>query len=134
MPTSNLAPPFQPGCKPGPGRPKGGIAQATLEIRAFCRSVVESAEYRQKLYDDAVARRLSPAVEMMLWDRAFGAVPKEVRIDDVQTLDTEDLLRRMRAIAAAMPDADVLQDAQLPEEIESGPNPGGQGDETDPPA
>ena len=99
---------FQPGGIPGPGRPKGGIAQATLEIRAFCRSVVESAEYRQKLYDDAVARRLSPAVEMMLWDRAFGAVPKELRIDDVTSLDTEDLLRRMRAIAAAMPETDVL--------------------------
>ena len=128
---SNHLKPFQKGGKPGPGRPKGSIAQATLEIRAFCRSVVESADYRQKLYDDAVARRLSPAVELMLWDRAYGAVPKEIRVDDVQTLDTSELLSRMRAIAAAMPvlDSPVGEgDTQTPTGTESpGPGWGGEG-------
>ena len=134
MSASNLAPPFVKGGKPGPGRPKGSIAQATLEIRAFCRSIIDSPEYRQKLYEDMAARRCSPQVELAMWDRAYGAVPKELRIDDVQALDTEELLRRMRAIAAAMPDADVLQDEQLPEGIELESNPDRQGDETDPPA
>ena len=108
MSTSNLAPRFVKGGKPGPGRPKGSIAQSTLEIRAFCRSIIDSPEYRQKLYEDMTARRCSPQVELHMWDRAYGPVPREVRIDDVQSLDTEDLLRRMRAIAAAMPETDVL--------------------------
>jgi hypothetical protein len=99
---------FVKGGKPGPGRPKGSIAQATLEIRAFCRSVVDSPEYRQKLYDDACARRLSPAVEMMLWDRAYGSVPKEIRVDDVSNIDTDSLQRRLRELVAALPVVDML--------------------------
>lgn len=90
------------------GRPRGSISQATREIAAFCRSVVDSAEYRQRLYDDAVGRKLSPAVEMMLWDRAYGPVPKELKIADVSTLPTNDLLDRMRQILADTPTVDVL--------------------------
>ena len=105
----NLAPPFTKGGKPGPGRPKGTISKATLEVRAFCRSVVESPEYRQRLFDDLIERRVSPAVELMLWDRAFGAVPKELRIEDVTEQDTSTLLARMRAIAAAIEPADIIE-------------------------
>lgn len=90
------------------GRPKGSISQATREIAAFCRSVIDSPEYRQRLYDDAIGRRLSPAVEMMLWDRAHGPVPRELKIEDVSTLPTTDLLDRMRQILASTPTVDVL--------------------------
>lgn len=105
------------------GRPRGSISQATKEIAAFCRSVVDSPEYRQRLYDDAVERRLSPAVEMMLWDRAHGPVPKELKVSDVSTLPTDDLLDRMRQILAATPAVDVLTGCD-----ESGTEPyGGEG-------
>jgi hypothetical protein len=104
----NLAPPFTKGGKPGPGRPKGSIAQATLEVRAFCRSVVESPEYRQRLYDDLVERKVSPAVELMLWARAFGEVPRVIEVSDVTQQDTGTLLARMRAIAAAIEPADIV--------------------------
>jgi len=100
---------FVKGGKPGPGRPKGSIAQATLEIRAFCRTVIDSPEYRTKLFEDACARRLSPAVEMMLWDRAYGSVPKELRVDDVSSIDTDSLQHRLRELVAALPVVDVLQ-------------------------
>jgi len=134
MSTSNLAPRFVKGGKPGPGRPKGGIAQATLEIRAFCRSIIDSPEYRQKLYDDMTARRCSPQVELAMWDRAYGSIEKTVRIDDVQTLDTSELLRRMRAIAAAMPETDILPVEQLPEGIETPGESCGPDDGNEPPA
>lgn len=88
------------------GRPKGSIQQATLEIRAFCRAVVDSAEYRQRLMEDAQARRLSPAVELMLWDRAYGRVPTELRIDDASSMDTDSIVSRLRALALALPAVD----------------------------
>lgn len=59
--------------------------------------------------EDACARRLSPAVEMMLWDRAYGSVPKELRVDDVSSIDTDSLQRRLRELVSALPAIDVLQ-------------------------
>ena len=109
---------FQIGHQRG-GRPKGSQNRDVLEVRRFCQDIVSGAEYRQRLADDLVARRVPAAVELMLWERAWGAIEKTVRIDDVQTLDTDDLLRRMRAIAAAMPETDVLPVEQLSGENET---------------
>jgi len=46
---------------------------------------------------------------MMLWDRAYGSVPKELRVDDVSSIDTDSLQHRLRELVAALPVVDVLQ-------------------------
>ena len=120
---------FVKGGKPGPGRPKGSVSvRPTESIAAFCRTVVGSAEYRQRLWADAVERKLSPAVELMLWDRAYGAVPKEIRVDDVASLDTDALLQRMRAIALALDVTPTVGELESGDVQEPGGNAQGQGE------
>ena len=101
---------FAKGHKLG-GRPKGSVSKATTEVRAFIRTVLEGAEYRQRLYSDLVERKVSPAVELMLWERCYGATPKvvDLTVSDPSQLDTGTLLARMRAIAAAIEPADIIE-------------------------
>lgn len=94
---------FTKGGRPGPGRPKGSLQQSTIEIRAFLRSILDSPEYRQRLWTDAVERKLSPAIEEMIWNRVYGVVPRELKLEtSTESLPTHELLQRMRDIAAAL--------------------------------
>lgn len=61
---------------PGPGRPKGRLNDATLEVRIAARALVEDPEYRENLRSRLVAGELPPPVECMLWHYAYGK-PKE---------------------------------------------------------
>ena len=103
---ANHLKPFVPGGKPGPGRPKGSVRRDS--IASFCRELLNSAQYQQKLMEDLYARRLPVQLEVHMWDRAYGPIPRELKVSDVSTLPTTDLLDRMRQILASTPTADVL--------------------------
>ena len=116
---------FVPGGKPGPGRPRGSVRRDS--IATFCRELLNSAEYQQKLMEDLYARRLPVQLEVHMWDRAYGPIPREIKVEDVSTLPTTDLLDRMRQILSATPTADVLP-ADVPGTDEPGTEPyGGEG-------
>lgn len=103
---------FVLGGKPGPGRPKGSVRRDS--IATFCRELLNSAEYQQKLMEDLYARRLPVQLEVHMWDRAYGPIPRELKIEDVSTLPTTDLLDRMRQILASTPTVDVLPGGEEP--------------------
>ncbi len=49
-----------------------------LTVKDFCRGVLESCEYRQSVLDRVRLGSLPPAVELMMYARAYGAVPDRV--------------------------------------------------------
>lgn len=63
----------------GPGRPKGSKNRDTTEVREFCRTLCEDFKYRQGLLKRLRAGKCAPALETMLWDRAFGKVQDVIR-------------------------------------------------------
>ena len=61
----------------GPGRPKGVPNKVTVEAKAAAEALVDDPIYREQLTLDLQARKLAPAVEVMLWHYAKGK-PKDV--------------------------------------------------------
>lgn len=68
------------GTKPGPGRPKGVPNKVTQEAKRACNELVDDPIYRAKLLADLRKRKIAPAVETMLWDRAKGKVTEKHEI------------------------------------------------------
>jgi len=56
----------------GPGRPKGTQNRATTDARTACARIVNDRAYRKNLLERARAGELAPAVEVALWQYAFG--------------------------------------------------------------
>ena len=50
--------------------------RVTVEARAFCAGIVDDPEYQSRLRRRALAGKLSPQIEVMLWHYAKGK-PKE---------------------------------------------------------
>lgn len=71
---------FQKGKKPGPGRPKGRLNNATLEARQFAHGLVSSRAYRDNLKSRLMAGTLPPALESMLFHYAYGKPPEKVEL------------------------------------------------------
>lgn len=69
-------PTFKKHGKPGPGRPKGRLNNATVQAQEFARGIVSSPAYRKRLLERVKGGTLPPAVESMLWHYAWGK-PKE---------------------------------------------------------
>lgn len=53
-----------------------------LTVKDFCRSVLSSAQYRESLLRRVIMDELPPAVECMMWDRAWGKVVEKVEFKD----------------------------------------------------
>ena len=77
------------------GRSKGTPNKATQEAKAFCASMLEDPDYREKLQRRLLAGKLPPPLEAMLWHYAYG-VPK-------QTVAVEGKPWPMYALAGAIP-------------------------------
>jgi len=60
----------------GPGRKKGVPNKATLEIKAFAKSVLENPTYRANLERRAIRGTLHSSIEVQLYHYAYG-VPKQ---------------------------------------------------------
>ena len=70
--------PFQKGKSGNPkGKPVGTKAKITPEAQAFAKSVLEQADYRKRVSEQAIAGTLHPKIESMLWAYAYGAPQKE---------------------------------------------------------
>ena len=54
------------------GRPKGAQNKATLEVREFCRGLIDRREYQARLVQRWDAGRLPPLLEAMVWHYAYG--------------------------------------------------------------
>ena len=61
----------------GPGRKKGIPNKATADVKAFAEGLVDDPLYLAKLTEDLRARKVSPAIEEMIWHYAKGK-PKDV--------------------------------------------------------
>jgi hypothetical protein len=71
----------------GKGRPKGSKNKKTRDEEEFCLGIVTSEPYRRNLRRRAESGRLAPAIEAMLWDRAYGKVRDTLSIDaDIEPL------------------------------------------------
>jgi hypothetical protein len=58
------------------GRRRGTPNKATRDVKEFCASLLESAQYQRHLCERVHAGTLPPALEAMLWHYAYG-VPKQ---------------------------------------------------------
>lgn len=53
-----------------------------LTVKDFCKGVLNSQEYRESLMRRVILDELPPAVECMLWDRAWGKTVEKVEVKD----------------------------------------------------
>lgn len=58
-----------------------------MTVKAFCKGVLESPQYRESLLRRIVMDDLPPQIEAMMWDRAHGKV-----IDKLEVKDTSNAL------------------------------------------
>jgi hypothetical protein len=90
----------------GPGRPKGVPNKVTVEAKAAAEALIDDPIYREQLALDMQTRKVSPAIEQMLWAYAFGR-PKDViefdgRVNvrdlDYEHMSDEELKARLLAL------------------------------------
>lgn len=62
------------------GRAKGTPNKATVEVKAFCRGILESHDYRVALKRRVKAGELPPGMEQMLWAYAYGKPKEQVEL------------------------------------------------------
>ena len=67
----------------GPGRPKGALNKATLEIRAFSRSVIEDEGY-VKAMKRRVKKGDAAHLETLFYHYAYGKPPDKVKFEGEQ--------------------------------------------------
>ena len=59
---------------PRAGRPMGRVNDVTLEVRHFCRALVQDPEYRQALKSRLIAGKAGD-MEKIIWAYGYGAPP-----------------------------------------------------------
>lgn len=81
----------------GPGRPKGVPNRATLDAREFCAGIVCDPAYQDALRRRALAGKLAPAIECLLWHYAHGKPNQHVEQTGTVTLkwQTDELTERL---------------------------------------
>jgi hypothetical protein len=60
----------------GPGRPLGVPNKHTAEVKDFCASIVDDPLYQQAIRKRALAGRLPPMMEALIWHYRWGK-PKD---------------------------------------------------------
>ncbi len=60
----------------GMGRKKGVLNKATIEVKAFCRELLDDPTYQASLKQRLREGVLPPAMETLLWHYSYGK-PKE---------------------------------------------------------
>ena len=69
-----------------------------LTVKDFCRGVLESREYRQSVVHRINLGTLPAAVELMMYARAYGAVPDRVEHTGVDGDPIEVITRIVRVV------------------------------------
>lgn len=92
-----------------------GDRLSRAEASSFCRTILESDTYRLTLKERAEKGRLSPLVEVMLWNYAYGKPPEEIKLSveeqDLSSLTTEQLTMRAELALAALQEAKRAEEA-----------------------
>lgn len=70
----------QANLRKGGGRPRGSVNKHTTEERQFALRIVTDKQYQKTLEQRARDGKLAPAIECMLWDRAYGKVKEHVEL------------------------------------------------------
>lgn len=73
-----------------------------MSIEEFCRGVLKSRTYRESIQRRILIDELPPAIELMMWDRAFGTRKKQIEVEhrdsSVQNWNEEQLAERELAL------------------------------------
>jgi hypothetical protein len=95
-----------------------GVTNVTRqEAQSFCRKLVQSSEYRQKLEARLLRGDLPPALEAMIWHYAFGKPAETINLnvqegqEDLSGLSTEELLERSKKLQEALEEATAVENA-----------------------
>jgi hypothetical protein len=78
-------------------------------VRKACQELIDDPIYLKRLFQDLRARKVRPAVELMLWSYAYGK-PKEMvqhsgtvsLVEELNSLTPEELHTRALAVAAML--------------------------------
>ena len=81
----------------------------SFAVRKACQELIDDPIYLKRLFQDLRARKLRPAVELMLWSYAYGK-PKEMvqhsgtvsLAEELNSLTPEELHTRALAVAAML--------------------------------
>jgi hypothetical protein len=122
---------FQKGRKRTGGRVKGKPNRVTVELRDMAAKLLQDPEYQDGLIERAKAKKLHPAIEVLMWHYAIGKPTERlqvtgVSVDPSKLSDAELLAHLQRAVSeltAATQPAEVQTPepealALLPERIE----------------
>ncbi len=103
----------------GGGRPKGSLSLKTLQIQAFCKSIVEDPEYRAAILQRARTNQLG-SMEPVIWAYGYGR-PKETidlhvgRLEeDLSSLSVQDLALRAADLLSQLREAEEVERQILP--------------------
>ena len=105
------------GAAPSPDQPAKPVPAHS--VRALARDLLQSADYRQTLFDRLKLGTLAPAIELAIWHYAYGKPVDHVKIEEVnkpleslsdEQLETHlrklsDLVRRIREVQPIYPDS-----------------------------
>lgn len=72
---------FTKGCNPGPGRPKGALAQRTIEVREFAARVIDDPGYQANLIG-RIKKGQANHIESLLWFYRYGKPVERVEVRD----------------------------------------------------
>lgn len=63
---------------PGSGRKRGTVNKATEQVREMARRIVDDPQYQETLLSRARFGELSPLMERVLWEYAYGRPPEKI--------------------------------------------------------
>jgi hypothetical protein len=97
---------FVPGSRTGKGRPKGSPNKVSSEVRAIAKALVEDRAYREGLQERLRDGTAAPAVEVMLWNYAYGKPKNELAL----TLDimSQQQLANLRQLGVSTGEQEAL--------------------------
>lgn len=97
------------------GGSNAGVTQySRSEAQSFCRGLLTSQTYRDKLKERVENGSIPAPLEMMLWGYAFGKPQESVDItvrEDLSTLSTAQLAERAEQALQILREAKDLEDA-----------------------
>jgi adenine C2-methylase RlmN of 23S rRNA A2503 and tRNA A37 len=64
----------------GQGRKSGVPNKATLEVKEFCRGLINDEIYQKKLRARMQSGKIPPAVEALMWHYAYGKPTETVEV------------------------------------------------------